>query len=368
MAKRSDAQRSIEGRLKRRGLIAGAAALVIGIVAKQTQDAEPVMATDGSSLLLGQRYTTNNQFATLTGILYTGTGVGPTTGSAFVVSDISTKFGEDYPAMITGLVESTSGAKTGVFGFNGLTAGNGVVGQATGGSGSTGVLGTSKGGTGVIGITTTGLYGVVGNAGTAAGSSGVLGFSGNPAGVAFGSVISGGATVAGYFNGEVHVEGPFYVDPISNKHGVIAQPDGTKRVMYSMEAPESWVEDFGKATLVGGKTTVRLDRDFASIIHTDDYLVFLTACDPNGKGLSVAARRADGFDVQELNGGTSTGEFAYRVTAKPNVGKKVERMPKYAPTFDKEAFKKNARATMATHTASAPEAALPPDLTPIEEE
>ncbi len=229
-------------------------------------------------------------------------------------------------------------AGDGGYGVTGVgTTSYGVVGQSTGGIG---VYGGSTNDTGVYG--TGKNYGVRGDAGSGAGSAGLLGFSNIASGVAFGSVVSGTATIAGYFNGEVHVEGPFYVDPVSNKHGVIAHADGTKRVLYSMESPESWIEDFGTGTLVGGKATIALDKDFAAIVHADDYYVFLTERDAHHH-LTVIGQTPTGFTVEAdaeiavLKGKKAAdlgGRFAYRVVAKPNVGKVVERLPKYTkPNF-----------------------------------
>jgi len=229
---------------------------------------------------------------------------------------------------VAGIGNGTGPGIVGVGGnFVATNNADGVQGFASGTG--TGVIGHSPSGLGVYGVGQT--YGVRGDAGTAAGAAGLLGVATTANAVAFGSVVVAPATIAGYFNGEVHVEGPFYVDPISNKHGVIAKADGTKHVFYSMESPESWVEDFGTGTLANGKATIALDKDFASVIHADDYLVFLTSHDAANKGLAVTAHKVDGFTVQEQQGGTSSGSFSYRVVARPNVGKKVERMPKYTP-------------------------------------
>ncbi len=229
---------------------------------------------------------------------------------------------------VAGIGNGTGPGIVGVGGnFVATNNADGVRGFASGTG--TGVFGHSPSGLGVYGFGQT--YGVRGDAGTAAGAAGLLGVATTANAVAFGSVVVAPATIAGYFNGEVHVEGPFYVDPISNKHGVIAKADGTKHVFYSMESPESWVEDFGTGTLANGKATIALDKDFASVIHADDYLVFLTSHDAANKGLAVTAHKVDGFTVQEQQGGTSSGSFSYRVVARPNVGKKVERMPKYTP-------------------------------------
>ena len=216
--------------------------------------------------------------------------------------------------------------------------GNGIT--ATGGHGptdGTGVFGQSRNGIGVYG-TTTGTYGVRGDAGNAAGSAGLLGYTNIASGVAFGSVVAAPATIAGYFNGDVHVEGQFYVDPISNKHGVITQPDGTKRVFYSMEAPESWIEDFGKANFINGVAAVAINKDFAAVAHMDDYHVFLSEYDGNNN-LYVTKQSATGFEVHAKSG-TGNGSFSYRVVAKPNVGRKVERMPEYRLPFDAGQFTK----------------------------
>jgi hypothetical protein len=82
-----------------------------------------------------------------------------------------------------------------------------------------------------------------------------------------------------------------------------------------MESPQSWFEDFGTGTLAHGTATVELDPDFAALVHTDGYHVFLT---PTGdsKGLYVSSRTATGFTVREQQGGTSSLAFDYRVVAK----------------------------------------------------
>jgi hypothetical protein len=69
-----------------------------------------------------------------------------------------------------------------------------------------------------------------------------------------------------------------------------------------VESPESWFEDFGEAQLVDGKATVPLDPEFASIVKTDAYHVFLT---PYGdsNGLYVSRRNNIEFQVSEHQGG-----------------------------------------------------------------
>jgi hypothetical protein len=82
-----------------------------------------------------------------------------------------------------------------------------------------------------------------------------------------------------------------------------------------MESPECWFEDFGAATLTGGSAQVSLDPLFANTVITQDYYVFLV---PEGdcKGLYVSAKSAMGFVVRELQGGTNSLPFSYRVVAR----------------------------------------------------
>jgi hypothetical protein len=127
----------------------------------------------------------------------------------------------------------------------------------------------------------------------------------------------------------VFVNGNFTVLNPTRKHGAIKHPDGSLRLLYSMESPESWVEDFGTGQLAGGMATVTLDKDFAAIAQTDDYHVFLTPYDGVG-ALRAARRTAAGFAVEEASG-TSSGAFSYRVVARPKVEAKAQRLAKFDP-------------------------------------
>ena len=75
-----------------------------------------------------------------------------------------------------------------------------------------------------------------------------------------------------------------------------------------MESPEHWFEDFGSARLKRGRATVRIDRDFAKAVKVDNYRVFLT---PEGdcQGLYISNKTGRGFEVRELQGGTSSVAF-----------------------------------------------------------
>jgi len=85
---------------------------------------------------------------------------------------------------------------------------------------------------------------------------------------------------------------------------------------YAMQAAENWYEDACSGELQGGSARIDLDPEFGETVNTGvEYHVFLT---PNGdcKGLYVANKTADGFEVRELGGGKSNIAFDYRIMAK----------------------------------------------------
>jgi hypothetical protein len=174
-----------------------------------------------------------------------------------------------------------------------------------------GVLGRSRGGTtgvrsGVVGETDVG-FGVIGLASDAANGRAVVGLS---PGVAVGGSSQ---NFAGLFDGRFLIRGDFFVTGI--KAAVVQDSDGSHRTTYSLESPESWFEDFGRAEMVDGRARVELDSEYAALVRRDDYHVFLT---PEGpcQGLYVAGRDEHGFDVREQAEATSSLTFSYRVVGK----------------------------------------------------
>ena len=107
---------------------------------------------------------------------------------------------------------------------------------------------------------------------------------------------------AGLFFGNVQVQGDFTV--IGHKSAVVPHPDGTHRRLYCVESPENRFEDFGRGKLSGGRAAIELEADFAKLVKTGDYHVFLT---PEGdcNGLYVHRKTAGGFEVRELQKGTA---------------------------------------------------------------
>ena len=95
-----------------------------------------------------------------------------------------------------------------------------------------------------------------------------------------------------------------------------------------------------KGRVVAGRGEVKMDADFAALVHGDDYHIFLT---PRGdsNGLYVSGLTSSGFEVREQKGGTSSLDFDYRVVARrkdipgprlkkvtlPELGKELVRPP-----------------------------------------
>ncbi len=121
----------------------------------------------------------------------------------------------------------------------------------------------------------------------------------------------------------VRVVGDFVVT--GTKSAAVLHPDGTHRLLYCVESPESWFEDFGEGTLTGGKAEVSLDPDFATLVDTSKLHVFLTPHD-EAHHLAVTSRAGSGFSVAAApsapahaagkQAGDLHGTFTYRVVAR----------------------------------------------------
>jgi hypothetical protein len=153
---------------------------------------------------------------------------------------------------------------------------------------------------GVFGIGQLGAHGVIGMAtgGTAAGPG--------P------TPVSVPAGFAGAFFGNLSVDGDFVVT--GRKSAASRFPDGSRRLLYAVESPESWFEDFGMARLVRGRATIKVDRSFRAIVR-GPYHVFLS---PEGdcRGLYVRRKSATTIEVGERLSGTSRIRFSYRIVAR----------------------------------------------------
>jgi hypothetical protein len=139
--------------------------------------------------------------------------------------------------------------------------------------------------------------------GTSRAQAGVYGFSKEGDGV-----VGHSTNYAGFFIGNLLV-----VNGI--KAAAVPFPDGTHRVLYCMESPELWFEDFGTAKLRRGRAVVKLEADFAKVIKRGDYRVF-PAPEGDCHGLYVRRKSANSFEVRELMGGKSNVTFSYRIVGR----------------------------------------------------
>lgn len=121
-------------------------------------------------------------------------------------------------------------------------------------------------------------------------------------------------TATGYGS---YVDGNFAV-VTGTKSGSIPTSNGNQLV-YSMESPEIWFEDFGQATLVNGTAHISFEKLFNEAVLIDDahpmHVFLQEQGDCNGLYF-VPDADGKGFSVKEKQRGKSTITFSYRITAK----------------------------------------------------
>ncbi|MFH1336147.1 MAG: hypothetical protein ABII96_06485 [Candidatus Zixiibacteriota bacterium] len=103
------------------------------------------------------------------------------------------------------------------------------------------------------------------------------------------------------------------------KSAMVQTANHGQRLLYTMESPEVWFEDLGKASLVNGETTVAFESIFAEAANLQvDYHVFLTPLCQEPVLLFVTDKDAKSFTVRgvTLNGQPTDCTFDYRVVAK----------------------------------------------------
>jgi len=288
-----------------------------------------VMAgTDGDVVLGGSN--TETTTTTITNISELGTGlvVTCTNGMSTGLTASGSHFGVIGDGSITGVTGRS--IEAGVSGI--AEIGVGVSGQSTTG---TGMLGTSSNGIAVYGQVPSSSsantiaiyaqnYSTYAGPGPGAGGFAIYGLSANGHGLVGATAATGAAAVVGATNGVSGAYAASFFGPVvvsgaltvigGPKSAAVPHPDGSHRRLYCVESPDSWFEDFGKGELACGQVSVRLDPDFAAVVDTDDYHVFLTQYGGHDD-LSVSEQTAVGFTVQAKNA-DANGRFSWRVVAK----------------------------------------------------
>jgi hypothetical protein len=103
-----------------------------------------------------------------------------------------------------------------------------------------------------------------------------------------------------------------------------------ERLVYCLESPEVWFEDFGKATLDEAEVEVVFEDIFASLVNLEfEYHVFLTPQAQEPVLLFITQKTSSGFKVKGagLDGTSVKCDFDYRIVAK-RLGYENERLPK----------------------------------------
>jgi hypothetical protein len=329
MAKSTNNQIEVAERTwKRRGLFAAAWAAVIGVVLRETS--QPLEAA--ASLQFADTTTTVTNTANgATVLLASETGYS-TSSSVFTGQTVASS----AMAGLQGVAGLRGSAPIicGVFGESGRGAGTaGVLGYGNGSS--VGVMGTSDSGMPILGQVTQGssantiaIYGLNYSTYTGptpgAGGFAIYGLCANGHGLVGATATAGAAAVVGATNGVAGAYAAAFYGPVivggaftvvgGPKSAAVPHLDGSHRRLYCVESPESWFEDFGKGQLECGQTNVTLDPDFAAVVDTADYHVFLTQYGGHDD-LSVGEQTPVGFTVQAKNP-TAIGRFSWRVVAR----------------------------------------------------
>ncbi len=185
---------------------------------------------------------------------------------------------------------------------------------------------TSGAGTGIVGVGNgLAVYTTLGRGSGVAGTGltiGVSGFATNGSSGTAGSPSAGGyfedalsptnvnAYVAAY-NGTTS----FKILGSGTVSTVVKDLNEQNVIMFSTECPEVLFQDYGTGKLQGGFTHIEMDPVFAKNIFISEKTPLRVFIQLEGDchGVFVTNKSKTGFDVYELNGGTSNTPFTYSV-------------------------------------------------------
>lgn len=294
-------------------------------------------SSDGGTLNVG----VSGYSATGTGVL--GLTYGTASSTAGVIGESLQTSGPSNAPGVMGLSYDNSPAVQGQA-FQGGFGAIGVDGEAR--SGGVGVLARSGGQNQVGSVAIEALSGGgIGNYGAFVESDGTSLFAQNTNSSTSPTAVIVGGTADPASNSLVAEDSfnspTFWVDNGGNAHvrgllftsgpcfaGCLKTRNSPARLVqrYTPQESEPTIEDVGEAQLYSGAAYVRIDPAFANVMDRDaTYLVFVT---PQGltRGLYVANKTAQGFQVKEEPGGNASVAFDYRIVAKP-LGQNAARLP-----------------------------------------
>lgn len=260
--------------------------------------------TSGTGIFGVGNNATGSYLVTGSGGAFTGTQTG-----MYAYTTSTTLASRAIEAQVTA---TTGVGSVGVFATNASTTAGamGILGQTAASSGT----GT---GAGVVGSNTAAPASASSNIGTV----GVIGYTTSAAataGAAFNLLLSGGyfETANGYaYVGAYTANTDYAILGSGTKSTIVNDISEKPVVMFCTEAPEVLFQDMGTAKLVNGKATVKLDPTFAKniIVNENHSLRVFVQLEGNCNGVYVANKTADGFEVVELNGGTSNVSFTWTI-------------------------------------------------------
>ncbi|HOU97826.1 MAG TPA: hypothetical protein PLP65_03170 [Bacteroidales bacterium] len=212
----------------------------------------------------------------------------------------------------------------------GTNNGNGIYAQTSQSSGA-GVfsINSHANGTGLIAIgnNLTGLYLTSGSGGA---------FTGDPIGIAvfkkgaltnnegagyfLASSTSGAGVYVAYHTGGTNykiIDVGTFGGSVSTDVWGLTNDTNDRKIMFAPEAPEIVFHDFGVGKLINGKAHITLDPIFSrNIVVNDEHpLRVFIQLEGDCNGVYVTNKTKEGFDVIELNNGTSNVEFSWFVIA-----------------------------------------------------
>jgi hypothetical protein len=124
----------------------------------------------------------------------------------------------------------------------------------------------------------------------------------------FGQATGSGNNYAVYYSGGLAGTG--------TKSCIVKTSQGPT-LLYCQESPENWFEDFGDGRLENGTAHIDLDPLYLETVTIDDdhQMKVFVQLEGDCNGVYVS-KGSNGFEVIELNKGTSNVPFSYRVVAK----------------------------------------------------
>jgi hypothetical protein len=266
--------------------------------------------TNGNSYL---NYTGSATFGTLSAtnpLVYGASAAGSSPGILGATSGTNTS------AAVVGLSNNWHG---GFFASNDTQGGVGLYGFYTGAASSAAIIGNYSGTV----DTAIAVYGYNARA-TGQSNLGVVGqyngaaYGAGVAGVGFGGGVPLNAVDYGVWGSSsafaVYADGDFTCT--GAKNASVPTSKGNQLV-YSIESPEVWFEDFGRGKLENGVCRIELDPLFLETVVIDDEHPMIVTVTPEGNCNGLYVEPGDNFFmVKELANGQSGVKFSYRITCK----------------------------------------------------